>query len=240
MNSKSNCSITTPSRIRVTKNGPYQVSGTIPMRAQIILTDAEGTPVKYQPSTKYPITQSCFLCRCGRSKNKPYCDGTHTAIFFNGTENANDETYLSTPEVIEGPALRLMDHKELCASARFCHRAGGVWNLVQQSDNPEAYKTACEESADCPSGRLVLEDRKTKTIVEPKLEQAICFLEDPAIGASGPIWVRGGIPVESADGKIYKMRNRVTLCRCGKSQNKPFCDSSHYPEEHDPHGKNET
>ncbi|MFZ2073841.1 MAG: CDGSH iron-sulfur domain-containing protein [Methanoregula sp.] len=39
--------------------------------------------------------------------------------------------------------------------------------------------------------------------------------------------MRGGIPVVSADRKPYHIRNRLTLCRCGKSQNKPFCDGSH-------------
>jgi len=43
--------------------------------------------------------------------------------------------------------------------------------------------------------------------------------------------VRGKIPIQSADGKIYEKRNRITLCRCGESLNKPFCDSSHYPEQ---------
>jgi CDGSH-type Zn-finger protein len=42
------------------------------------------------------------------------------------------------------------------------------------------------------------------------------------------LWVRGGIPVISADGFAYEVRNRVTLCRCGASANKPFCDGSHY------------
>jgi CDGSH-type Zn-finger protein len=56
------------------------------------------------------------------------------------------------------------------------------------------------------------------------------FPADPFLGVNGPIWVRGEIPIQSADGKIYEVRNRVTLCRCGKSLNKPFCDSSHYPE----------
>jgi hypothetical protein len=72
--------------------------------------------------------------------------------------------------------------------------------------------------------------KKTKKTIEPEFEKSIGLIEDPAVGVSGPIWVRGGIPVESADGKTYKVRNRVTLCRCGKSSNKPFCDSSHYPE----------
>jgi len=41
------------------------------------------------------------------------------------------------------------------------------------------------------------------------------------------LWVRGGIPVTSANGFHYEVRNRVTLCRCGTSKNKPFCDGSH-------------
>ena len=51
--------------------------------------------------------------------------------------------------------------------------------------------------------------------------------QDPAEGVSGGLWVRGGITVESADGFRYETRNRVTLCRCGASRNKPFCDGSH-------------
>jgi CDGSH-type Zn-finger protein len=52
-------------------------------------------------------------------------------------------------------------------------------------------------------------------------------VEDPAEGVSGPLWLRGGIPVFAADGFAYEVRNRVTLCRCGASKNKPFCDGSH-------------
>lgn len=227
------------SRIKITKDGPYQVWGAVPMQAKIIITDTEGTPIKWQPSTKYPLKQACILCRCGRSKNKPYCDGAHAEVGFEGTETAGYEEYLDTPDIVDGPTLKLIDYKELCASARFCHRAGGIWNLVPKSFDPAVYKVVCEEEADCPSGRLALEDRTTKEIIEPRLEKEIVFIEDPAIGASGPIWVCGGIPIESAEGKTYRVRNRVTLCRCGKSQNKPFCDSSHYPEEHEAHGKDE-
>ena len=41
------------------------------------------------------------------------------------------------------------------------------------------------------------------------------------------IWVKGGIRIEGADGRSYEIRNRVTLCRCGQSSNKPFCDGTH-------------
>jgi CDGSH-type Zn-finger protein len=44
---------------------------------------------------------------------------------------------------------------------------------------------------------------------------------------AGPLWLRGGVQVIGADGFHYELRNRVTLCRCGASQNKPFCDGTH-------------
>jgi CDGSH-type Zn-finger protein len=217
-------------KIKVSKNGPYLVSGRIPIRKQVITPDSEGTPVEWRAGTKYPPQGKCALCRCGQSKNKPFCDGTHVKVGFDGTETAGQEAYLNKPKEIDGPALKLTDVEELCASARFCHRAGGIWNLVLKSGDPEAKRIAIEEACDCPSGRLLVRDKNTNKIVEPDFENSIGLIEDPAVGVSGPIWVRGGIPVESADGKTYRVRNRVTLCRCGKSSNKPFCDSSHYPE----------
>jgi CDGSH-type Zn-finger protein len=217
-------------KIKVSKNGPYLISGGIPIRKQVITTDSEGTPIEWRTSPKYPPQEKCALCRCGQSKNKPFCDGTHVKVGFDGTETAEQEPYLNKPKEIDGRALKLADIEELCASARFCHRAGGIWNLVPNSGNPEAKRIAIEEACDCPSGRLVVLDKQTETIIEPKFAKSIGLIEDPAMGVSGPIWVRGGIPVESTDGKTYKIRNRITLCRCGKSKNKPFCDSSHYPE----------
>ena len=46
-------------------------------------------------------------------------------------------------------------------------------------------------------------------------------------GVSGPLFVRGGIKVLDSRGEPYEIRNRVTLCRCGRSSNKPLCDGSH-------------
>ena len=63
--------------------------------------------------------------------------------------------------------------------------------------------------------------------IEPKFEPSLGLIEDTEKKVSGPIYVRGGIPVVSADGKTYEIRNRVTLCRCGRSDNKPFCNGSH-------------
>ena len=139
---------------------------------------------------------------------------------------ASREPYENQAEKIDGPALELTDVQELCAAARFCDRAGGVWNLTKQSGDSEAKRIAIEEAGNCPSGRLVVWDKEGKAI-EPKFEPSIGLVEDPQEGMNGPIWVRGGIPIESADGSTYEIRNRVALCRCGKSSNKPFCDGSH-------------
>jgi CDGSH-type Zn-finger protein len=217
-------------KIKVSKDGPYLIYGGIPIQKQVIIADSDGTATEWQPTTKYPPQKTCSLCRCGQSKNKPFCDGTHVKVGFDGTETAGEEAYLNHPKEIVGPALKLADVEELCASARFCHRAGGIWNLVPKSDDSQAKQIAIEEACDCPSGRLVILDKHGMKIIEPNLAKSIGLIEDPKMGVSGPIWLRGGISVESADGEKYRVRNRVTLCRCGKSKNKPFCDSSHYPE----------
>ncbi len=223
--------MTSRGRIRVTRNGPYLVSGGTTIYKQTIIADDEGTANEWREGAKYPVRETYSLCRCGHSRNKPFCDRMHTGISFDGTEKASRAPCLERAKVIEGPTVKLADVEDLCASARFCHRAGGIWNLIPRSDDPAARRTVIEETRDCPSGRLIIWDKKTGKMIEPEYEQSMGLVEDPKVGVSGPIWVRGGIPVESADGRKYEIRNRVTLCRCGKSSNKPFCDSSHYPEE---------
>ena len=205
-------SATDEPRITVTEHGPYMLEGGVEVR------DARGETVS--------DGDKAFLCRCGHSSNKPFCDGTHNRIGFDGTETASRKPYLHQAKEIDGPALILGDAEELCAHARFCDRAGGIWKLTRQSDDPKARRIAIEEAGDCPSGRLVVRE-KTGEAIEPEFEPSIALVEDPQEGVSGPIWVRGNIPVQSADGTPYEIRNRVTLCRCGRSSNKPFCDGSH-------------
>jgi CDGSH-type Zn-finger protein len=214
-------------KITVTKNGPYLVTGNVPLVQEEICNDAEGYCRTWKKTKEFPRAEQYALCRCGHSKNKPFCDGTHATIGFKGTENAGSEPYLKHPRIIHGPELELLDYENLCVHARFCMRAGGIWNLTEHSDDPEAKATAIEEGCNCPSGRLVIRDAETKKAIEPALEKSIVVIEYPPRGEHGPLWVRGGIPVVSADGKPYKVRNRMTLCRCGRSQNKPFCDGSH-------------
>jgi CDGSH-type Zn-finger protein len=214
-------------KITVSKNGPYIVTGNVPLIQEEICNDDEGYCRTWRVAKRFPVQETYALCRCGNSQNKPFCDGTHAKINFNGTETAGTEPYLRHPRVISGPELELDDYENLCVHARFCMRAGGIWGLTEQSDLPEARETAIEEACNCPSGRLVIRDKKTGMPIEPELEKSIVVIEYPARGEHGPLWVRGGIPVVSADGKPYTIRNRLTLCRCGRSHNKPFCDGSH-------------
>ena len=217
------------SKIRVSKNGPYLVSGRIPIAEQIIIADAEGCSHEWRAGKEYPLQRAYALCRCGNSQNKPFCNGTHVKVNFNGTETASRDAYLEQAEEITGPELELTDARDLCSYARFCDRAGGIWDLTIKSGDPEARNTAIEEGRNCPSGRLVVWDKQGNAF-EPEFSPSIGLVEDPQEGVKGPIWVRGGIPIESADGIIYEIRNRATLCRCGRSHNKPFCDGTHVQE----------
>jgi CDGSH-type Zn-finger protein len=218
-------------QIKVLHNGPYLVSGNIPLLKATIDCDSHGIPSRWIMGKKLQTPQNYTLCRCGQSKNKPFCDATHLKVNFDGTETSTNEPYSKMAKEIDGPELKLKDAEILCASARFCHRGGDIWDVIPKSDDPKAKKNAVENACDCPSGRLVVIDKKTGETVEPQMEKSVGFIYDVGIGVDGPLWIRGGIPIYSANGELYEVRNRVTLCRCGKSQNKPFCDSSHYPEE---------
>ena len=218
-------------KITVLKNGPYMVSGNIPLFQATIECDNSGTPSRWIMGEPLKTAQNYTLCRCGQSKTKPFCDGSHIKVNFDGTEASDNEPFQIMAKEINGPELKLQDAEILCASARFCHRGGDIWAVMAKTGDPKWRSNAVENSSDCPSGRLVLVDKNTNVAFEPKLERSIGFILDKGMAVDGPLWIRGGIPVYSAKGELYEVRNRVTLCRCGKSTNKPFCDSSHYPEE---------
>jgi CDGSH-type Zn-finger protein len=213
--------------IKVCKDGPYAVSGSVPLFELTVDNDDEDYPRDYHVSNRYPVQENYSLCRCGQSNDKPFCDGTHETVHFSGTETASRASYLARAEELDGPGLILADVRELCSHVGMCLRAGGIRELALRSNDPEAKRTALEEVANCDSGRLVAFDKKTGKPIEPELEPSIAVVEEPRRGYSGPLWVRGGIPVEAANGATYEIRNRVTLCRCGISSTKPFCDGSH-------------
>jgi len=213
--------------VQIVKNGPYSVSGNLPITKQTIGTNTAGESVKWVAGSAITAPEQYNLCRCGHSATKPFCDGSHTKAGFDGTETARREPYQEQATIIRGPTMSLKDAESLCAFARFCDPLGQVWNLVNQTDNPVASKHFVREAGDCPSGRLVAWDNASGRAIEPTFEPSIGLIEDPNKGCSGPLWLRGGVQVIGSDGFKYEIRNRVTLCRCGASQNKPFCDGAH-------------
>ena len=214
-------------KITVSKDGPYIVSGKVPLSVQIISPNREGLSWDWKEDRAIKTDEEYSLCRCGQSKNKPFCDNSHLKVKFDGKETASRRPYVRKAEVFEGPTVLLSDAEELCAFARFCDPGGKIWGLLDQTDDPEARKLVIREANQCPSGRLVVHDKKTGKEMEKKLDPAIGIVEDPALGVSGPLGIQGGINIESADGTPYEIRNKVTLCRCGASVNKPFCNGSH-------------
>ena len=214
-------------KVVVSKNGPYLVSGNVPLAKQTIVGDAQGESTAWKQGDPYPQQGSYALCRCGHSKSKPFCDGTHTKVGFDGTETASRESYRAQAQVVEGPVLALMDAESLCAFARFCDPNGQVWSQVEHTDEAKVRSNFVRQVNDCPSGRLVAWDLASGKPLEHPLPVSIGIIEDPVEEVSGPLWLRGGIPLVSADGFAYEVRNRMTVCRCGASKNKPFCDGSH-------------
>ncbi len=214
-------------KVQVAKDGPYIVTGDLPLAREVIGTNGDGESVRWERGRQYPPQAQYALCRCGHSANKPFCDGSHKKLGFDGTETASRQPYLEQAKVMRGPAMSLTDVESLCAFARFCDPNGKVWHLVTETDDPVARKHFTTQSCECPSGRLVAWDNATGKPIEPRYEPSIGLIEDPAKQCSGPIWLRGGVQLVGADGFQYEIRNRMTLCRCGASRNKPFCDGSH-------------
>jgi CDGSH-type Zn-finger protein len=217
----------TNAHVVIMKDGPYVVTGNVSLTTQIIATDADGGSETWQEGETFSAPEKYALCRCGQSKSRPFCDGTHAKIGFGGTETASRASYAEQANAFDGPELRLTDVGSLCAFGRFCDPHGKVWNQVARTADPEVRATFIQQVENCPAGRLVAWDKETGKPVERILPISIGLVEDPEEHCSGPVWLRGGIPVVSADGFEYEVRNRITLCRCGRSRNKPFCDGTH-------------
>lgn len=214
-------------KVKIMKNGPYIITGNIPLYKQVMISDENGHATKFKEKKEISQKPSYSLCRCGQSKNKPFCDGNHKTSGFNGEEVASKNIYQEKARIFETDKLKLIDAIELCDHSRFCLRRGGIRNLIEKGD-PESIAIAKKEADLCPSGRLLLWDKEKDISTEKIFDKEIVLIYDDEKNCEGPIWLRGEIPLESVNKKLYEIRNRITLCRCGKSKNKPFCDGNHW------------
>lgn len=212
--------------VEVLKNGPYRVHGTPPLHVRVIVPNSEGHSWSYRDGQSFDVKDGTMLCRCGHSRNKPFCDGSHKTAGVDLTETATFEPLLSGATEIDGPTISLTDNEAYCAFARFCDNGQRIWNEVQMPGERHE-QLATYMAHHCPSGRLMVWDNAERKPIESPEAASLSLLEDPGQGVSGPIALLGGMRVQSASGESYEIRNRQTLCRCGASSNKPFCDGSH-------------
>jgi CDGSH-type Zn-finger protein len=211
-------------RIEIEPDGPYVVYGDVALKEMAPVHTFNGEPVDWHTLREIPVAQRPFeLCRCGQSANKPFCDKSHRRVGFDGYETADRSPFLERAQGVTNGVDAIVDDKVLCMSAGFCGtRTTTVWKLLEvAAQDPEKRELMRDMIWRCPTGRLVLVDAQSGTAIEPELPPEVAVLP------GGPIWVRGGIEIVGSDGEPWELRNRVTLCRCGASANKPFCDSTH-------------
>lgn len=196
--------------IECTRNGPYLVRG---------LERLEGL----REGERHATRTVTALCRCGRSGNKPYCDGTHSRIGFR--DDKSDDREPDRRLSYEGRGVTIHDNRGICAHAGFCTDA--LPSVFRSGEDPwidgggAEPERIVEVVRRCPSGALSysrdgVEHREwggeSRIIVVP----------------GGPYAVKGGAELAGASFGDGATTDHFDLCRCGQSRNKPFCDGSHW------------
>jgi len=194
--------------ISCSKNGPMIVKGLENF------IDSDGARLETKPAMG--------LCRCGASLNKPFCDGNHKYTGF--TDEISADRSEDKVSSYVGKEMTVHNNVMLCSVAEYCHRElTSVFNIASEpwidpdEDTLEHIKAVIEK---CPSGAL------SYAINGQAQSAANC---EPAITIekNGPLRITGGIELKDANWGQGASREHYTLCRCGASRNKPFCDGSH-------------
>jgi len=202
-------------KIACLPNGPYY-----------LLNDMEAKPV---PNMRRASGEACAtvrgvaLCRCGGSKNKPFCDGTHTAIGFSDRNTADPGN--DGRKSYAGKRITVLDNRALCAHAGFC--TDELESVFRQHDEPWIAADGAEAEEiiatirKCPSGALsyAIDGVEADAPERPPMV---------TVTDNGPYAVTGGIELMGVHFGDGASTEHYTLCRCGASKNKPFCDGSHW------------
>ncbi|MFI0451978.1 ferritin-like domain-containing protein [Actinomadura sp. 6N118] len=215
-------------RIIVLPDGPYVVHGGVPLnRKRKIVDAANNAALTWQTGDILETEATYALCRCGRSSHKPFCDGTHAVVGFDGTESADLRPYKELQHVHDGVGISAQRVGELCIHAAFCiGRTRPIADMLADTGDSDVRSNVMGRIDHCPSGSYSYALERGGESIEPDLPQAISILEEED-GLASALWVTGGVPVERADGRPLETRNRMTLCRCGHSAGKPLCDGTH-------------
>jgi CDGSH-type Zn-finger protein len=195
--------------IEARENGPYLVKN---LRS---LTNAKGADI-------LPDNAVVALCRCGKSNNRPFCDGTHKKIGFS---SATIEAKPGQWQDYVGKQITIHDNRRLCAHAGQCtHGLASVWRMGEKPwIDPDGADVGAIVAVieKCPSGALSysIDGQQTDTGAEAA---------GVAVSANGPYHVTGSLTLDDPSRNTDDVPNRYALCRCGASKNKPFCDGSHW------------
>ena len=190
------------------ENGPYIVKRV----TQMIGTHSQPIETK----------STMALCRCGESSNKPFCDGTHGKIGFSSSLESGPAKNSNRAYV--GEKITVYDNRGLCAHAGVCIRdLASVFRLKQSPwiDPDQASVDDIKAVVDnCPSGALSYSTKDSQTVSD---NSDVTITITP----NGPYKITGEF--EMADVEVYDgaSKNTRTLCRCGHSKNKPYCDGAH-------------
>ncbi len=190
-------------------NGPFVVKGLDR------LTNAKGERLATRPVTA--------LCRCGGSANKPYCDGTHANNGFSDSRLSDGKNNRRRNFV--GRGITIHDNRAICAHAGYC--TDGLASVFSSERRPwidpdgATVDAIVAAVARCPSGALSC---SIEGVEAPDTAR------DPEIKATenGPYVVTGAVELRGVQFGDGASREHFTLCRCGASKNKPFCDGSHW------------
>lgn len=208
-------------------NGPYYLINDMQPKVVYNLQNFKGEPLS--------TTVGIALCRCGASKNKPFCDGTHNVIGFSSANRTLDENDDTKKTAIKdkrrnypGKEITVHDNRKICSHAAECvNNLSSVFKLGSRPwINPDASKMndIVDVVRRCPSGALSYSiDGVEYRDPEEQRNPIVTVLKN------GPYHITGGIELigENIQFGEGASKEHYTLCRCGASENKPFCDGAH-------------
>ncbi|GHP00569.1 hypothetical protein KSF_106160 [Reticulibacter mediterranei] len=210
--------------IQSSLNGPYLVTN-----AQTLLNWL---------GERLPTRPQMALCRCGGSATKPFCDGTHARIGF--TAHKDPKRVPDQRDTYVGTAITVLDNRGICAHSGFCtDRLNTVFHVGEEpfaTPNGARMDEVIRAVRACPSGAL------SYALGGIEIRDGVDQARPPSIEVSkdGPYRVTGRIALKDWRGN-EELRNtgvsweHYSLCRCGHSQNKPFCSGMHWSVNfHDP------
>ena len=162
------------------------------------------------------VGEDVYLCRCGESKNAPFCDGSHKTNGFSGACEIDEKHEV---KVWEGRRLRTFFNPDACMHVFYCKPLGALREAELAGDDDAGAEIA-RVVGQCPSGALSWEAKAELPALEPG-ERA-----DVAIQAGGEVRVQCAYEINEPLHE-RQAEDRATLCRCGLSKNKPWCDGRH-------------